>query len=95
MILYLHVCCWLTYLRAPLKRQATNSPGRPGRSLNTSITKYSTIYTKKLNIRMDFYIFKTLCSYVIDWPPVLGALCLPHTCITIYIRDDFGSMMAK
>lgn len=39
---------WSCYLRAPLKRQATNSPGSPGRSLNTSITKYSTICTNKL-----------------------------------------------
>lgn len=30
------------YLRHPLKRQATKSPGSPGRSCSTSITKYST-----------------------------------------------------
>lgn len=53
MILYFHTCFWVIYLRAPLKRQATNNPGSPGRSLNTSITKYRTIYTKKLSIRMD------------------------------------------
>lgn len=38
------------YLSAPLKRQATNRPGRPGRSLNTSITKYSTICIEELSI---------------------------------------------
>lgn len=32
----------LTHLRAPLKRQATKSPGSPGRSCSTSITKSST-----------------------------------------------------
>lgn len=31
-----------THLRAPLKRQATKSPGSPGRSCSTSITKNST-----------------------------------------------------
>ena len=30
------------YLREPLKRQATKSPGRPGRPLRRSITKYRT-----------------------------------------------------
>lgn len=41
----------VTYLRAPLKRQATNNPARPGRPLKTSITKYSTICPKKPNVR--------------------------------------------
>lgn len=30
------------YLREPLKRQATKSPGRPGRPFRRSITKYRT-----------------------------------------------------
>lgn len=37
----------VVYLSAPLKRQATNRPARPGRSLKTSITKYNTIWQQK------------------------------------------------
>lgn len=56
----LAVGSWVAYLSAPLKRQATKRPGRPGRFLNTSITKYNTICIKKHNENHIQYLLTLL-----------------------------------
>lgn len=58
------VCTCYIYLRAPLIMHATKSPGRPGRSWNTSITKCGKSWNTKTTVHdrgMFIHMYTVTC----------------------------------